>query len=112
MRVDCHEKVLGYLAEQWSSDGICFSDFGMICAGTDPDRKQVRRSRRYLARKGLAVFGRGLWTEDGEPRGSGYAATPGGVATVEAVKLTTQIWGESGENDTGNKKILMSQRLR
>ena len=26
MRVDCHEKVLGYLAEQWSSDGICFSD--------------------------------------------------------------------------------------
>lgn len=39
------------------------------------DRKAIRRACRSLKRKGLAEFCRGLWTEDGEPAGSGYAAT-------------------------------------
>lgn len=38
----------------------------------------VRRSVRALARKGLAEYGKGLWTEDGELAGSGYRATAAG----------------------------------
>ena len=30
---------------------------------------------RQLRDKGLAVYYAGLWSEDGEPRGAGYAAT-------------------------------------
>ena len=47
------------------------------------DRKQVRRACRSLARKGLAQFGSGLFTEDGEVAGSGYTATREGVHLVE-----------------------------
>lgn len=45
-------------------------------SGLDP--KHVRRSVRALARKGLAKYGKGLWTEDGEPAGSGYRCTAAG----------------------------------
>jgi len=108
MRVDCHEKVLGYLAEQWSSDGICFSDFGMICAGTGLDRKQVRRSCRCLARKDLAIFGSGLWTEDASLAAAAMRLRKP-VATSQ--QSTHILRAEHGQSDTGNKKPPMSQRL-
>lgn len=43
----------------------------------------VRRTVRHLARRGWAVFGKGLWTEDGEVAGSGYAITPAGMAVFK-----------------------------
>jgi len=73
-------KVLVELVDAYSSyDGFCFRGFDGISRETGLDRKIVRRACRSLARKGLAEYGRGLWTEDGEPAGSGYAATKAGA---------------------------------
>lgn len=46
------------------------------------DKRHVRRTVRALARKGCLEFSSGLWTEDGEPAGSGYALTPAGSAAL------------------------------
>lgn len=35
----------------------------------------VRAILRQLRDKGLAVYSAGLWSEDGDPRGAGYAAS-------------------------------------
>ncbi|MCW2276336.1 DNA-binding MarR family transcriptional regulator [Rhodoblastus acidophilus] len=61
-------------ALQGANGDYCFRNFTFLSRETGLDRQQVRRACRSLARKGLAVFGRGLWTEDGTPAGSGYAA--------------------------------------
>jgi hypothetical protein len=80
-----HKKVLTALADSYSSyEDFCYSNFAGLSSETGLDRKQVRKSCRFLMRKGLAQFGRGLWTDDGEPAGSGYAATKAGAALVEA----------------------------
>ena len=47
---------------------------------------QVRRAVRALARKGVAVYGRGLFTEDGEVAGAGYALTLVGLEALEIEK--------------------------
>jgi hypothetical protein len=78
-----HSRVLAVLADGYYGSEWCFYHFAHIVAETGFDIKQVRKSCRYLARKGLAQYGRGLWTEDGEPFGSGYAATAAGNALVE-----------------------------
>jgi len=70
------------LAALYNEDGICFSGFAFLMEETGLDRKAVRRSCRSLKRKGLAQFASGLWDEDGEPRGSGYAATKEGVEVL------------------------------
>jgi hypothetical protein len=80
VRINTTERiVLAFLADNYQCDGICFSCFAAICDETTLDRKAVRRACRSLTRKGLAQFSTGLWSEDGEPRGSGYAATRQGA---------------------------------
>jgi hypothetical protein len=66
-------KVLEALHDE--TGDYCYRSFASISRDTGLDRKAVRRACRFLARKGLAVYGRGLWTDEGEPAGSGYAAT-------------------------------------
>lgn len=63
--------------------GIYGSEYGYLAfksiarrSGLDPSH--VRRSVRALARKGLAEYGKGLWTDDGELAGSGYRCTDAG----------------------------------
>ncbi len=63
--------------------GIYGSEYGYLAfkaiarrSGLDPSH--VRRSVRALARKGLAEYGKGLWTDDGELAGSGYRCTEAG----------------------------------
>lgn len=46
------------------------------------DIRHVRRTVRALARKGLTKYAQGLWTEDGEPAGSGYFITDAGRAQL------------------------------
>lgn len=58
--------------------GRGFYCFAPICKATGFERQEVRRICRYLARKGFAVYSRGLWTEEGEPAGAGYAITKEG----------------------------------
>ena len=79
-------KVLRALYAIYSEyDGFCFLKFRSLSRRTKLNRAEVRRSARSLKRKGLAEFGRGLWTEDGEVAGSGYACTKLG-ATVLAIR--------------------------
>lgn len=73
-------KVLSFLVEQNDYEGFCFSSFNRIMEATGLDRKIVRRACRSLKRKGLTEFGSGLWTEEGEPAGSGYAATRAAIS--------------------------------
>lgn len=82
MRLTANEqKVLAVL-----SDDGAYLAFVVIMDRSGLDRKAVRRACRSLARKGLAKYGRGLWTEDGEMYGSGYSATHEGN---EAIDLAT-----------------------
>jgi hypothetical protein len=43
------------------------------------DRAKTRRIVRYLARKGYAEYGKGLWTDSGEVAGAGYCITKAGL---------------------------------
>lgn len=83
-----HRKVLAFLAEEFDEFGMGYCHFAHIASETAIDVKQVRRSCRLLARKGWAHYGRGLWTEDGEPMGSGYSATKAGVEALAAMSTT------------------------
>jgi hypothetical protein len=74
------QKVLIALTEEAGDFGFC--SFKLLQIHTGLDRKIVRRACRSLARKGFAEFQRGLWTEDGEPAGSGYQATTKGMQEV------------------------------
>lgn len=72
-------KVLKALAASYEYEGFGFLSFAMIRMRTRQPRPLIRRCARSLARKGLAEYGRGLWTEDGEVAGSGYCCTPAGA---------------------------------
>jgi hypothetical protein len=72
-------KVLRVLAASNWYDGFGFLNFRGIAARTKLKRKEIRRAARSLARKGLAEFQKGLWTEDGEVAGSGYGCTKAGA---------------------------------
>jgi len=65
-----------------SSGDFCFQSFATLMKETGLDRKVVRRACRFLARRGYAEFARGLWTDEGEVAGSGYAATKEGLKYV------------------------------
>jgi hypothetical protein len=86
-------KVLVELADDYRCD-FGYRGFAYLTRETGLDRKVVRRACRSLARKGLAQYGRGLWSENGEPAGSGYAATKFGVE--RAKDLPRQCEGCSG----------------
>jgi hypothetical protein len=64
-------------------DNLCFPFRTIMRQGGCADRAQVRRWVRQLARKGLAEYHKGLWTEDGTPAGAGYGLTMLGAATLE-----------------------------
>lgn len=80
-----HEaKVLHALAYFGGEDSECgFVGFKPLAAETGLDRRTVRLACRSLSRKGFAKFARGLWTDEGEPAGAGYAATLAGMAKAE-----------------------------
>lgn len=69
---DRESKALAALVEYYEEQYACFST---IASDSGIDQDRIRRTVRSLARKGLAEYAKGLWTEDGEPAGSGYRAT-------------------------------------
>ncbi|QAY96691.1 hypothetical protein CWB41_13925 [Methylovirgula ligni] len=75
-------KCLGALA-RFYDDEFGFVSFATIAAEADMPRIAVRRTVRFLARRGLAEYGKGLWTRDGEPAGSGYRCTRAGLAAAQ-----------------------------
>jgi RIO-like serine/threonine protein kinase len=76
-----HRRVLKALDTQ--SEDFSYLNFAHIARRAEIDRKLVRRNVRHLARIGLAQFASGLWTEDGEPAGGGYAITAAGLAALQ-----------------------------
>lgn len=47
----------------------------VVASETGIGTELVRAILRQLRDKGLAVYSAGLWSEDGDPRGAGYAAS-------------------------------------
>jgi hypothetical protein len=78
---DHERRVLDFLADEHGDYG--FYSFAEIMAGAGiADRGAVRTACRSLTDKGLATWAAGLWSDDGEPAGSGYGATLAGVIAV------------------------------
>ena len=75
-------KCLEYLASIFENEGNC-TYFRVIAEYTKLTEKQVKRSVRSLARKGLAKYERGLFDDDGFTAGSGYRATEEGNNLIE-----------------------------
>jgi len=74
----------------WGDDGTCFG-----LKFFDPIPTEVARGMlRTMRNEGKVVFHIGLWSEDGEPRGAGYALS--GATCREFAKLD-----EEGESDGG-----------
>ena len=73
-------KCLEALGDQTAPNAEMCMPFAPLMQHTGLDRKTVRRNVRALARKGLAEYFRGLWTEGGEPAGAGYCITTAGLA--------------------------------
>lgn len=67
----------------YTGDKFWFTHFKPIMEATGLSRSEVRRACRSLRRKGLAEYSRGLWADDGQPAGAGYAATPAGRKALE-----------------------------
>ncbi|MEH2517528.1 DNA-binding Lrp family transcriptional regulator [Bradyrhizobium sp. AZCC 1610] len=74
-------KALRALAQVFEYDGNHLS-FRGIAQRSGLDLRHVRRSVRALARKGFALYGKGLWDEEG-PRGAGYRATHDGMCLLQ-----------------------------
>lgn len=55
-----------------------YFNFAALSHRTGVELQHIRRTVRALARKGLAVYGKGLWTGDGEMAGAGYSITKAG----------------------------------
>ena len=80
------QKVLTFLADEYSEEMGCYGFAGIMENTGIADRAVVRRACRYLARKGLARYERCLWSSDGEPRGAGYGATKDGVEAARNIE--------------------------
>lgn len=65
------------LDESYGSEGpyLCFAEIG---SRAHLDRRQTKRAVRRLAKKGLAHYRGGLFTEDGRVAGGGYCCTKAG----------------------------------
>lgn len=57
---------------------FAYHGFDVLSRRTQTSRRQVRLDVRRMARKGLVQFAKGLWDDEGEPVGSGYAITDAG----------------------------------
>ena len=71
---DNDKKCLVALDEISTPDEVCCA-FSPVIEKTGLNRREVRLAVRRLARKGLAEYHKGLWSEDGEPAGAGYCIT-------------------------------------
>lgn len=94
---DLESKALAALVEYYDEQYACFAT---IASDAGLDRSCIRRTVRSLARKGLAEYAKGLWTEDGAPAGSGYRATKLGrerASTIPPPQHSTQANGGRAE---------------
>ena len=62
----------------------------VIAADAGVDVEAARFACRRLRDKGLALYGRGLFTCEGEVAGAGYALSPKGHEAVRALEATQE----------------------
>lgn len=87
--IDLH--ILETLARTWAEVGEEYALPFRCLVTHEIDLETVRASCRRLRENGHVRFMRGLWTEDGEPAGSGYTITREGrkyLNTLHAEALT------------------------
>ncbi|HWW12392.1 MAG TPA: hypothetical protein VN018_07740 [Brevundimonas sp.] len=76
--------ILKALVAVGPDSGLCFRHIIAHGALTDP-RPVVEAAVRLLAARGFVVFRRGMWTDDGEPYGSGYSINVEGMLALGLV---------------------------
>ena len=101
---DLEDVVLTYMWEraqnsEFGPDGIAF---GLRFFEPILPREVARGILRNLRDKGALVFMRGLWTEDGEPAGAGYALTWKTVCEFRALERE-RLNEERGRNTDAGK---------
>lgn len=64
-----------------------FRTFGGVSSHCELPKHLIRRTVRALARKGLAIYEKGLWSDDGMPAGAGYALTQAGSDMADALGM-------------------------
>ena len=93
-------KCLKVLVEEYDSEANCMY-MRYIVGTTGLELKQVKRSVRALARKGLAEYIRGLMDDEGKVAGSGYCATEKGAKFInpcdDCGSVITFDWEENGK---------------
>lgn len=75
-----YTRILEVLGE--AGEDFPYFTFDCIASLARLPRQRVRFCCRAMARKGLTQYGKGLWTDDGRPAGSGYAITESGRASL------------------------------
>jgi hypothetical protein len=86
-----------YAPEEWGAYG-----FKGLSQTTKLDVKIVRRACRSLARKGLSVYERTLWNDDG-PAGAGYRASEQGAALISPCDICGKLATYDYEVDENGK---------
>lgn len=81
---DRERTVLIALASDGQGGEYCFP-FAPLMKKTGMTRNPVRLACRSLARKGLARYERGLWSEEGDMLGAGYGITDAGLVAFAAL---------------------------
>lgn len=82
-----HIKILHCFAEAQDESGdFCYLAFNTVSSRTKITWSKARRITRHLARSDYLKYGKGLWSMDGTPAGSGYAITTMGHALSELIK--------------------------
>jgi hypothetical protein len=71
------------LAAMPLDDDTPYLSFKGIASRSGVDLCHIRRDVRHLARKGLMKFAKGLWTDEGDMAGSGYAITEAGRTMIK-----------------------------
>lgn len=56
-----------------------------FCNGDEIDREFARGYLRSMRARGLVVYERGLWDDDGMPAGAGYRITEAGAARLDEI---------------------------
>jgi hypothetical protein len=88
---------LRWLADAFDSPDHCilffryFTERGLTLT-------QTRRAVRSLARKGLAEYSRAFDCDEGKVMGSGYMATPAGIALAKTI-----VFNEVHQNDDAGR---------
>lgn len=80
------QQVRAMMAMHEASEDMPVLSFATISAWSGLTLEQTRAAVRQLASKGVAEFWRMCWSDDGEPKGAGYALTDQGRKAAQGIE--------------------------